>query len=507
MDRAGRLRTLMRPSAVGGTSWCTSSGFPARKTSSRAHATSTPGWSKLSAIVVDAIRVVGMRLEWFRPVFTALLIDTSATLRGQLRDVLAEGGCVDIETMSLHEAIALAKAGRTLPDVIVLDLTGSELAGLEHLVSAVPDAPIIALCDEAVVADVLVTGATECSTKPVRPVELAARVRSALRGRAEARDREHRERRMTDTIVALQREKQDLERLVCVDPLTGIANRRHALGLLQTEWHRSTREHQPLGLVMIDLDCYHAYNEHYGHLGGDACLQRLAEAMVSCLRRPSDYLGRYGGEEFVAVLPNTDATGAKIVAERLRSAVEALGIPHATSACAPVVTITAGFASLTPSRGVSVEQLISTADVSLLHAKAAGRNRIDGSAPEAPPKRMSVQQWQRFAPVFADPWFVDRIPTFLADAQGTARDILRSLRENDHVRARAIATEMRAGARELSLTALDRMIIDLEHAIASCHAPSARRAVERLIQYLTHVQVIYRRPPETAIVPTLASAV
>src|SRR5213078_4081981 len=136
-----------------------------------------------------------------------------------------------------------------------------------------------------------------------------------IRTGKDTRRRVTRDRKISDALVALKREKEDLERLVCVDALTGIANRRHALALLEAEWRRSSREHQPLGLVMIDLDCYHAYNEQYGHLGGDACLQRVCEAMVKCLRRPSDFLGRYGGEEFMAVLPNTDSVGAKIVAE------------------------------------------------------------------------------------------------------------------------------------------------------------------------------------------------
>ena len=136
-----------------------------------------------------------------------------------------------------------------------------------------------------------------------------------------------RERKLSDTIAVLQREKQDLERLVCVDALTGVANRRHTMELLAAEWKRCVREQRPLAIVMIDLDYFHAYNERYGHPGGDACLQRVADAMVRALRRPSDYLGRYGGEEFMAVLPNTDAVGAKIVAERLRAAVEALAIP------------------------------------------------------------------------------------------------------------------------------------------------------------------------------------
>ena len=96
---------------------------------------------------------------------------------------------------------------------------------------------------------------------------------------------------------------------------------------------------------MVDLDIFHAYDELYGHIGGDTCLQRVCEAMARSLRRPSDLLGRYRGEEFI-VVSNTDAVGAQIVAERIRASVTALAIPHASSSCSNVVTITAGFASV-----------------------------------------------------------------------------------------------------------------------------------------------------------------
>src|SRR5207249_4541257 len=105
-------------------------------------------------------------------------------------------------------------------------------------------------------------------------------------------------------------------------------------------------------------------------LGGDSCLNRVSEAMVLCLRRPSDFIGRYGGEEFIAVLPNTNAAGARIVAERLRASVEALAIPHAmTAGASHVVTVSAGFATIAGRGRATVDALIGAADAALLRAK------------------------------------------------------------------------------------------------------------------------------------------
>lgn len=431
--------------------------------------------------------------------FTALLAGDDDGTLAAVREALAEAATV--ESVSLEQAHERLAAGTTAAGVVVVDLGASDPGQVQRLVR-VTQLPLVVLCDERQLEAVLMAGATEGVTKPLRPRELAVRVAHALR----VRDHALHEQRLAATILALQREKQELERLACVDPLTGIANRRHALAMLEAEWRRSTREHLPLGLVMIDLDCYHAYNEQYGHQGGDLCLQRVTEAMVRCLRRPSDYLGRYGGEEFMAVLPNTDAVGAKLVAERLRAAVEDLAIPHDASACARVVTITAGFASLKAASDLTEDRLIAVADGALLRAKAQGRNRIEGDAPLVRPLRLSAHRWQRFAPVFADPWFADRIPAFLAEAQAGARCMTHALPAPDPSPVLAIAAELRAAAGALDLTMIERILAQVERAVASDGASAnARDVVEELLEYITHVQVIYRRPTQSR--PTRLTAV
>lgn len=420
---------------------------------------------------------------------TALIVGDDPITQRVVRDALGDIGCVHTDMATLDAAIAAQ------PDLIVVDIGAVTVAEIERAANR-PDLPIVAVCEERELGAVLLAGAAEGALKPVRRNELAGRMRRALRKRAEYRLFVERERKKSERIVALQREKHDLERLICVDALTGIANRRHGLSLLEAEWRRSTREHNRLGLVMIDLDCYHSYNELYGHLGGDRCLQLVAEAMVRCLRRPSDYLGRYGGEEFIAVLPNTDAVGAKLVAERLRAAVEALAIPHAGSVCSQVVTITAGFASLRAVPEVGVDRLIAAADGALLRAKSSGRNRIGGEAPRVGRTNLPAVAWERFAPVFADPWFADRIPAFLTDAHATTLHIIDVL-QSDRRHALALAREMRSDAAELDLTAIGQLIDEVERALARPANGNAKEAAEELIQYITHVQVIYRRTGET----------
>ena len=207
-------------------------------------------------------------------VTTALLIDEDPTTKVVVRDALASIGCTDITTVGLREGQALLTSG-TLPDLIIVHMLQSDITTLRLLRPISVDVPILAICDEEDVDVAILAGAAECVTWPVRERELVCRIRALMRGRTEATLRATRERKLSDTIVALQREKHDLERLVCVDVLTGVANRRHSLGLLAAEWRRSAREDSTLALVMIDLDCYHAYNEQYGHLGGDTCLQRV----------------------------------------------------------------------------------------------------------------------------------------------------------------------------------------------------------------------------------------
>jgi diguanylate cyclase (GGDEF)-like protein/PAS domain S-box-containing protein len=165
-----------------------------------------------------------------------------------------------------------------------------------------------------------------------------------------------------------------LEQLATRDGLTGLANRRCFDDTLHAEWARALRQHQPLSLLMVDVDNFKAYNDANGHLGGDECLKRIATA-VSSEMRANDLVARYGGEEFAVILPNQSLKGAASVAERIRTRVEQLQVPNRLAG-GQHVTVSIGAATALASPDTSASDLVATADAALYRAKHMGRNRI-----------------------------------------------------------------------------------------------------------------------------------
>ena len=166
-----------------------------------------------------------------------------------------------------------------------------------------------------------------------------------------------------------------LEGLATIDPLTGVSNRRAFDDRLRHEWQRAARTSRPVSLVILDVDFFKAFNDTYGHVAGDACLQQVARVVAASLDRPADILTRYGGEEFAAILPETDHAGATAIAEKMRAAVGALQISHQGSSLG-IVTTSLGVATCIPARYISAYSLLERADAALYQAKAAGRNRV-----------------------------------------------------------------------------------------------------------------------------------
>ena len=166
-----------------------------------------------------------------------------------------------------------------------------------------------------------------------------------------------------------------LTQLSATDGLTGIGNRRAFDATLQTEWARAARDASDLGLLVIDADHFKSFNDRYGHPAGDECLRLIAEVTERTLRRPPDFAARFGGEEFVALLPGTDEAGARDVAERVRLAVLDASMAHEGN---PVgwVTISIGAASMAPRPGDEAQKLIDLADRALYSAKQGGRNQV-----------------------------------------------------------------------------------------------------------------------------------
>ena len=174
---------------------------------------------------------------------------------------------------------------------------------------------------------------------------------------------------------ALQRSREELERLSRQDGLTGVANRRFFDDILRREFLRSARERSPLALVIGDTDCFKSYNDRYGHVQGDECLRRIAAEFAAVCRRPADLAARYGGEEFALILPDTPPETAANIAESLRRTVEHLAIPHAASTVSDRVTVSLGIATFVPSSGDTPQLLVESADRALYEAKQQGRNR------------------------------------------------------------------------------------------------------------------------------------
>ena len=170
------------------------------------------------------------------------------------------------------------------------------------------------------------------------------------------------------------KDNQALSRLSMTDPLTNIANRRQFDTLLETRWQEAAEQCICLGLMVVDIDYFKAYNDYYGHLKGDKCLRKVAASM-QVSSRGTDLVARFGGEEFVILMTEATATSAQQAAERIRQSIEALQIPNVGHSSQSVITVSVGVATLCPSNGLTSADLLAHADSALYIAKQQGRNR------------------------------------------------------------------------------------------------------------------------------------
>ena len=270
-----------------------------------------------------------------------------------------------------YEIIAATSGGIALeiarqtdkPDLILLDVMMPEIDGYEVCrrlkeSDKTKDIPVIfvtAHTESSEEEKGLNLGAVDFITKPYRIPIILARVRNHLN----------------------MKHKTDLlETLISLDGLTGIYNRRKFDEMLDFEWRRGIRSGGHLSIVMMDIDYFKLYNDNYGHGAGDECLKKVASALSSIIRRPGDLIARYGGEEFVALIALTTAKGALIVAEHLVEAVSAISLTHGYSSAADHVTISAGCATIIPTRDISMKTFLKKADEMLYQAKSEGRNRV-----------------------------------------------------------------------------------------------------------------------------------
>ncbi|HWT73001.1 MAG TPA: sensor domain-containing diguanylate cyclase [Oxalicibacterium sp.] len=186
------------------------------------------------------------------------------------------------------------------------------------------------------------------------------------------------ERKRTEARLADM--QKELEALSFKDGLTGVANRRMFDSALELEWANARRNSQPLSLILLDIDYFKQYNDHYGHVQGDECLKRIAQTLGAAGKRARDLFARFGGEEFILVLPETDEASAVKVAERCRSLIFKEQIPHAHSAVSQIVTISLGVGTIIPGAADTPRDFLDSVDKRLYQAKQRGRNCIAGHA-------------------------------------------------------------------------------------------------------------------------------
>lgn len=294
-----------------------------------------------------------------------LIVDDDPVMVRVLARILAPMGEILFAT---DGESALRMVRERSPDAVLLDVEMPGMSGFEvcSAIKADPanaDLPILFVSghtDIETEAKGLEAGAVDYIMKPPSPPIVRARVKTQL---------------------VLRERTRQLLRLASIDGLTGLANRRAFDQALDLEWRRARRNRSNLSLMLIDIDFFKRYNDHYGHQAGDDCLKTVAHALGNAAERPGEVVARYGGEEFAVVLPVSDAKTAAALAEKMRGRIAELALPHAGSLITDHVTISIGVATLPDGRDdekgfPSEAALISAADQALYAAKEAGRNRV-----------------------------------------------------------------------------------------------------------------------------------
>ena len=290
-----------------------------------------------------------------------LVIDDDQTNIKVIIDILKPPGLTVISAR--NGEMGIKRALFALPDLILLDVMMPGIDGFETCLRlksepATQGIPILfmtALNDEENKVKGFDAGGVDYITKPFGAREVVARVKTHLN---------------------LKRKQDLLERLVGIDGLTEIPNRRQFDTVLDKEWRRAQRTQTPLSLILLDIDYFKHFNDRYGHTAGDECLRKVARTLARSVKRASDFVARYGGEEFAVILPGATIDQAVEVAEKIRENVESLHLCHAGSQVSDYVTLSLGVATLIPNPETSPQNLIETADKALYRAKANGRNQV-----------------------------------------------------------------------------------------------------------------------------------
>jgi len=302
-----------------------------------------------------------------------IIDDTPANI--QILNEVLQGAYVIFFATSGADGIRLAQ--REEPDLILLDIMMPEMDGYEVCARIKSDPrtrqiPVIFITAMGSAEDEakgLEAGAIDYITKPVSPPIVKARVKNHLELKQHRDD-------LSKLTVELDQKNRELSMLARHDALTGLANRRYFNEVLDAEINRARRFSQLLSLILCDVDYFKSYNDHYGHLSGDKCLQTIGQILLRTFKRVSDLPARYGGEEFAVIFPDTPPGNAEMLVEKLRREMLAQAIPHASSAVAQFVTLSFGVVEAQPSGERNAEWYINEADKALYRAKKNGRNQL-----------------------------------------------------------------------------------------------------------------------------------
>lgn len=310
-----------------------------------------------------------------------LLVDDQLLVIEAVRRMLADQADIEFHFVTdPHQALDCAQ--RLQPTVILQDLVMPGVDGFDlirryreqELCAHVPVIVLSAKDEPKLKAHGFAVGANDYLVKLPDRLELLARVRYHSGAYISRLQRDEAFRFLRESQKQLAEANIELQKLAALDSLTGIANRRRFDETLHSEWQRGQRERRPLSLLLCDIDCFKLYNDTFGHLAGDLCLKKAAAVLTACLKRPADLAARYGGEEFAIVLPDTDAAGARQLAEECIRNLADLAIDNPRSDHR-VVTMSIGVATFVPSVDASPADLIAGADKALYGAKDDGRNR------------------------------------------------------------------------------------------------------------------------------------
>jgi len=312
-----------------------------------------------------------------------LLVDDQAIVGEGLRRALHDQPGIEFHYCD-NGSLALEAAEKIRPTVILQDLImpnidGLALVRLYRQNLSTQDIPIIVLSsnEEATMkSEAFAAGANDYLVKLPDTVELIARIRYHSKAYLTHLQRDEAYRALRESQHELLEKNLELARLINVDGLTGLNNRRYFEEFAEIQWKNAIREKLWISMLMIDVDNFKQYNDTYGHLAGDQVLIGIGYAIKKCARRPTDLAGRFGGEEFIVILPGSSADGAVILGEEMCQRARHLNIPPETSSGRRLVTISVGVASIVPQRGDSLHVLINTADDVLYEAKRAGKDRV-----------------------------------------------------------------------------------------------------------------------------------